>query len=150
MARIFSYKKVTDEYRTFVLRQPDSLEDSDRITELCTIDGTTFVAIPDGVKLPEQPKEIAASVKEVTLSDDLISRIKAASPHVRLINKRVVEMIRKRYSVNDELKMLRLAPSDESSAYNDYVERCRLWGWKEKVKLGITPPKDIADRLKAE
>jgi len=137
MARIFSYKKVTDEYRTFVLRQPDSLEDADRITELCTIDGTTFVSVPDGVKLPEQPKEITASVKEVTLSDDLISRIKAASPHVRLINHRVVEMIRKRYSVDDELKLLRLAPSDESAAYNDYVEECRAWGRKEKEKLGL-------------
>lgn len=56
---------------------------------------------------------------------------------INQINAEVVGMIRMRYSVDDEIKMLRLAPSDESSAYNDYVEECRAWGRGEKAGLGL-------------
>lgn len=53
------------------------------------------------------------------------------------INKQVVEMIRSRYSVEDELGLLRTGPSEEAEAYSDYVEECRAWGRGEKIKLGI-------------
>lgn len=53
------------------------------------------------------------------------------------INKQVVEMIRSRYSVDDELGLLRTGPSEETEAYSDYVEECRAWGRGEKLKLGI-------------
>lgn len=137
MAKILSYRKVTDEYTTYTLREPDYGEEDDHITELCTINGVTYVSVPDGMELPEQPEQIAETLQEVELTDDLRKQIKKASPHIRLINQRVVEMIRDRYSVDDELKMLRLAPSDESTAYNDYVEECRAWGRQEKEKLGL-------------
>ena len=71
------------------------------------------------------------------LTDELKEKIKSATPHVRLINQRVVEKIREKYSEDDEFKMLRLAPSDESALYNDYVEECRALGRKEKGKLGL-------------
>jgi hypothetical protein len=53
------------------------------------------------------------------------------------INARVVDKIRERYSISDELMMLRTGPSDESAAYNDYIESCRAWGVEEKNKLGL-------------
>jgi len=139
MAKIFSYQKVTDAHTTYTLREPDfqAAAEADRITELCTIDGVTYVSVPDTVILPEQPKEI--SVKEVTLTDALAEAIKAASPHVALVNERVVTKIREKYSVNDELKMLRVGPSNETDAYNDHVEACRAWGRAEKERLGLTP-----------
>lgn len=52
-----------------------------------------------------------------------------------MIDEQVVEMIRQRYSINDEIKMLRIGPSAETSAYNAYVEECRAWGRGEKDKL---------------
>lgn len=98
----------------------------------------TYVCIPDGATLPaEQPSEIAASVAVVTLTDALNASIRAASPHVRLINERVQAAIAERYSHADELKLLRTAPSPEMIAYNAYAEDCRAWGRAEKAKLGL-------------
>lgn len=47
------------------------------------------------------------------------------------------DVLLKKYSVDDELEMLRLAPSNESSAYDAYVEECRAWGHAEKAKIGL-------------
>ena len=52
------------------------------------------------------------------------------------INLRVVEMIRSRYSIDDEIGILRTAPSDKATAYNAYVEECRAWGRGEKASFG--------------
>lgn len=51
------------------------------------------------------------------------------------INRIVVEMIRERYSVEDELGLLRTGPSEEAEEYSDYVEECRAWGRGEKAQL---------------
>ena len=137
MTKIYKYQKVTDEYTTHCLVEPDYnlLETEDRITELCTIEGVTFVSVPDSITLPEQPEQI--TVEEVVLTDELKAAIKSESPHVQLINERVVAKIRERYSLNDEIKLLRIGLSEESTAYNDYVEECRDWGRAAKANLGL-------------
>lgn len=107
-------------------------------TELATIDGMTYVSLPDGATLStEQPQEVAESIATVTLTDALHSTISAASPHVQLINERVRVLIAERYSYADEIKLLRTAPSPECVAYNAYAEECRAWGRAEKAKLGL-------------
>ena len=137
MVKIYKYQKITDNYTTYCLVEPDYnlLETEDRITELCTIDGITYVSVPDSITLPEQPEQI--TVEEVELTDELKESIKSASPHVQLINDRVVAKIREVYSLNDELKMIRLSPSEESTAYNEYVETCRAWGKTKKATFGL-------------
>ncbi len=132
---IYSYQKHIDSLRTVEVALPEG-ENHQRIgTELATINGVTYVHVPDEATLPDQPIEI--DVAPATLTDSLKDAIKAASPHIRLINTRIVEMIRLLYSMEDEIKMLRLAPSDESTAYNDYAEECRAWGRGEKAKFGL-------------
>ena len=137
MTKIYKYQKVQDAYTTYCLVEPDYnlLETEDRITELCTIDGITYVSVPASITLPEQPEQI--TVEEVVLTDELKAAIKSESPHVQLINERVVAKIREIYSLNDEIKMIRLSPSAESTAYNEYVETCRAWGKTEKARLGV-------------
>jgi hypothetical protein len=137
MAKIYKYQKITDQFTTHCLVEPDYnlLEIEDRITELCTIDGITYVSVPDSIILPAQPEQI--TVEEVELTDELKESIKSASPHVQLINDRVVSKIREVYSLNDEIKMIRLSPSAESTAYNEYVESCRDWGRVAKANLGL-------------
>jgi hypothetical protein len=137
MAKIFRYQKIISAITTHVLLEPDYGDSETRITELCELDGWTYVSIPDGLELPPQPENIGAMLTEIILDDELRIRIKNVSPHVQLINSRVVEKIRAQYSVEDEIKMLRLAPSAESAVYNDYVESCRAWGRSEKAKLGL-------------
>jgi hypothetical protein len=145
MARIYKYQKRTDAHTTHCLAEPDyGREGEERITELCTIDGETYVSVPDSITLPPQPQQI--TVEAVALTEELDAAIKAASPHVALINERVVTRIRDRYSINDEIKMHRIGPSPETEAYNDWVEECRAWGRAEKERL-MSPP--IRDRMES-
>ena len=137
MPVIYKYQKISDAYTTYLLAEPDydGLGLESRITELCTIDGVTYVSVPDGITLPTQPEQI--TVEEVTMTDELKAAIRVASPHVQLIDERVVMTIREKYSVNDEIKLIRLGASDDFTAYNDYVETCRAWGTAAKARLGV-------------
>ena len=137
MPKIYKYQKITDAYTTYILAEHDYnlSETEERITELCTIDGVTYVSVPDGITLPAQPEQI--TVEEVTITDELKAAIRLASPHVQLIDERVVMKIREKYSVNDEIKLIRLGASDDFTAYNDYAETCRAWGAAAKARLGV-------------
>lgn len=108
-------------------------------TELATLDGVTYVSLPSDTVLPaDQPEEIASSiVNPVTLDATLREQIKTASPHAQLINQRVVDKIREAYSIEDEIKCLRLAPSEETTAWNAHVEACREWGAEQKSEIGL-------------
>ena len=130
------YRKHIDALITRELRRPEIDRQAVGV-ELAVIDDYTYVALPDGAALPEQPSEIAASVETVTLTAQLKDALKAASPHVRLIRRRVHAAIRERYSIEDELQLLRTAPSPEAAAYNAYVEECLSWGRAERAKLGL-------------
>jgi len=44
-------------------------------------------------------------------------------------------MIRELYSIEDEIKLLRTAPSPEFELWNAYVEDCRSWGRAQKALL---------------
>ena len=135
MPSIIRFREVTDAYTTWSLMEPSYENEGPRVTRLCRLDGYVYASVPDGVLLPEQPEQII--VEEIEIDENLKARIKAASPQIRIINERVVEMIRERYSITDEIKMLRLAPSEETAAYNDYAEDCRAWGRSQKEALGM-------------
>jgi len=149
--KIIAYKKYTDKLITRTLVLPVDKSGQMIGTELATLaDGLAYVSMPVSATLPAQPKEIAKSVKTVTLTTAQIAEIKALSPHVKLINDRVCEKIRAQYSLDDELKLARVSigalqktytPSAaELQAVTDYqvaVESARAWGRAEKAKLGL-------------
>lgn len=98
------------------------------------------MALFDGTILSaDQPQTVRDSLEPLPtpLPDDLRAAIKAASPQVHHIDNQVKAAIAERYAIEDEIKLLRLAPSDETLAYNAYVEECRAWGRAEKNKLGL-------------
>jgi len=147
-----SYQKFIDSETTKLINLPVDAEDQAVGTELATLsDGLTYISIPDGYTLPaEQPSEIANSIQTVTMTQSLNIEIRAASPHVILINARVREMIREQYSVEDELYFARTAAGvlvgiynyepGEAAAFALYfnsVEDARNWGVAEKAKLGL-------------
>lgn len=132
MSKIINYKKYVTRDITRQLNTPNNT------TELCTIEGTTYVSIPDGTELPtEQPSEIASSIQTVELTDELRELICKHSSHVQLINQRVRDAIAERYSVTDEIKLLRTAPSIEFDEYNVYADHCRALGDVQKMALGL-------------
>ena len=141
MPSLYAYRKVIDTVTTHALRLPDAQQGQPAGQELATLpDGRTVVVLADGAVLPAtQPLEIVDSIEVLPtpLLTDLRDQIKAASPQVALINARVAHAVAERYSLADEIKLLRTAPSPEMAAYNDYAEDCRAWGRAEKAKLGL-------------
>lgn len=140
---MIAYRKVSDAYTTYQLRLPDRGPGaaSAGAQEIATLDdGRTIVCLDDGVTLPaEQPEQIAASVEVLPspLPSELRDTIRAASPHAQLVDERVAAMIRERYTINDEIKLLRIAPSPETAQWNAYVEECRAWGRAQRAALGL-------------
>lgn len=119
-------------------------------TELCTIDGVTYVSVPDD-DLPEQAAQISASiVNPVTLTTELREAIKAASPHCALIHERMEAKIRDKYSLSDEQYFSRISSgaalglytfeageSVAMQAFGDYIESVRQWGREQRGQLGL-------------
>lgn len=138
---ILKYQKITDNFTTHTLREPDYQDGDPRITELCTIGDDTYVHVPDGLVLPEQPFSVDVGMETVILTAELKAEIKALSPHVSLINARVVGKIRQKYTADDELAIHREALEDSSTAelqtYIAHVADCRAWGAAEKAKIGL-------------
>lgn len=143
MPKIYRYQKVVDEYTTYTPQ-------GEGLIELCTLDdGYTYVSVPDDGKIAaEQSKKI--SVAAADLSDELKEKIKAASPHVQLIEQRKLDMIRAKYSAEDEMYFARIAVGAITGAYamlphepallaqyQKDIEEIRQWGWDEKAKLGL-------------
>ena len=125
---IISYKKqVTRETtKTIELCEGD--------TELCTIDGVSYANVQDASAVID-PHNIGfkAEVVDVELRENLC----AQSPHVQLIQQRVRDKISELYSVHDEIKLIRTAPSHEFDVYNEHAELCRQWGREQKALLGL-------------
>ena len=151
MPTLIAYRKHITPEITRELHQPEDAQHQRLGTELATLDGVTYVSLPDGVTLPsDQPNEIAASIISITPDAVLKAAIKAASPHVRLINSLVVEKIRALYSVDDEMYFARIAggasvglytPSEDEmnklTVYGEHAEACRAWGRQQKALLGL-------------
>ena len=135
MSYIVRYRKFTDADRTVEIALPSDVDGKHEGMELATIDGETYVSLPDGSTLPVQPSEI--SIEQVAMSPELKASISEVSPFVRMIRQMVSEKIASRYSTGDEIKLLRTAPSAEFEAYNAYVEDCRAWGREQKSKVGL-------------
>ena len=150
MTSIYSYQKVSTPYTVIQMSLPDSMGAHDELhcTELCTLDGVTYVAVPDGVTLPDQPPELA--IAPVVLTPELREQIKAASPHCSLIAERMETRIRARYSQSDEQYFARIGvgaalgsytfePGEQDAliAFGAHVESARQWGREERAKLGL-------------
>ena len=150
MPHIIAYRKHSDPYTTITLRLPDPAGDEGEIycTELATLDGVTYVSVPDGATLPEQPPEL--DPQPVVLTPELKAALRAASPHCQLITERMVQKIRARYSIDDEMFFARIGvgaaagmyqptPGElaEMQAFGEFVEAVRQWGRAERAKLGL-------------
>lgn len=136
MTYIVAYQKFINSERTIEINLPFEENTHRRIgDELATVEGTTYVAIPDGVDLPEQPPEI--TVEAVVLEDLEKKLICSISPLVRVINDEVKNSIAEKYSLADEIKLLRTQPSAAFDEYNVFAEACRQVGKNKKKALGL-------------
>ena len=145
---IYTYTKVSTPYTTIQMALPYEMDSENQCTELCTLEGVTYVSVPDSVTLPDQPAEL--TITEATITPELRDAIKAESPHCRLITERMEMRISSKYSLSDEQYFARIgvgaalgaytfAPGeqDELLAFGAYVEAARQWGRDERAKLGL-------------
>lgn len=143
------YQKASDAYTEYTLRGPHD-PDAPQLTELATLDGLTYVSVPDGVELPEQFEQIAASVAPAELTPELRKAIIDASPQAQLINQRMIERIRAEYSPDDEAYLNRITVGmmaglytmqpgemEEVQAFGAFVEEVRQWGREQRALLGL-------------
>lgn len=135
MSSIVRYQKFINATYTVEMSMPVDNDGQTLGQEIATVGGYTYVYLPDDAKLPQQPSEI--TVDEVTLDEALRQELSAASPYVQLVNKRVREMIEQQYAVEDEIKLIRTAPSEEFDIYNAFAESCRQWGREKKAEIGL-------------
>lgn len=139
MAKIYQYLKTSDQFTEYRLSD-------DNITELCTLDGITFVSVAG--ELPVHDSRL--TVVETILTDELRAQIKAASPHVALITSRMQERIRAKYSLEDEAYFSRIGvgvalgvytfqPGEQEAllAFGIFVEEVRQWGRDQRAVLGL-------------
>lgn len=54
---------------------------------------------------------------------------------IKEIDDAVCAKIAELYSLTDEIKLLRTAPSEEFDIYNAHAEACRQWGKEQKALL---------------
>ena len=149
MPKIMKYRKITDEYTTYTAI--DNEEEDKKITELCTIGDETYISVPDELVLPKQPEEI--TLEPVVMTTELREGIEEKSPHIQLIKKRVKEKIAKKFSIEDELKIIRNKINDidieKYTEYNAYIEGCVAEGKVKKEELGIKEkPEPIIEPIK--
>ncbi len=146
MPSIVIYQKAYDATTTYQAALPEGA------TELCTLDGVTYVSLPDGASLPDgQPAQIAASIQVVILDATLRVAIKGASPHCALIKSRGHQrVIDAGYSREDQAKLDRklaaagaglitLTPADMSllTAYAGANLAADAWASEQYAGLGL-------------
>lgn len=98
----------------------------------------TYVSIPADAAIDyDQHEEVLGTMEIVEIDTETRERICAESTHISLIRDRVRDKIAELYSVHDEIKLIRTAPSHEFDVYNEHVEACRAWGREQKALLGL-------------
>lgn len=123
--------------------------DNQRIgNELGTLNGFTYVSLPDDAVLPEQLAEINCQL--VTMTDELKEQLKAINPHCLLVAQQIRSKIREKYDAEDEMYLSRISvgalmgaytflPGEQQavSDYGTYVEGIRDWARNERAKVGL-------------
>jgi hypothetical protein len=139
---IYQYRKVSDQYTTHTLR----LNPSQVNQELCTVAGVTYHFVEG--ELPEQTG--ITDLAEATVGQPLKATIRAHSSAIQRIDAQVVDLIRSRYSIDEELYLARIAIGSQAGlytlepgegeaiqAFGDWAEECRQWGRAERAKFGL-------------
>lgn len=141
----------TDYRPTFLTNAQDPSASPATPIDLCELDGWRYVSVPEDAPEPILPEQIASSWQLVSpVSPELREQIKLASTHTQLIAQNVIEKIRVKYPLDEELYFARIAVGTlqgsytllpgEAEALTQYqldVEAAREWGRLERAKLGL-------------
>ena len=127
--KYFRYKAVVTEYTTLSLVVPDGVVAYQYTENLA------------GVDIADSEAFLAQQHPECEVSEQIFQDVESELKECRMfhdINAIVQRMIAERYSIPDEIKMVKL-PIDhpERVAYQNYVDECRAYGRTMKVQRGL-------------
>lgn len=148
MATIYQYQKQITAGADGTIIDFVRSEGDNQPLELCTIDGTTYLSVPTGYVLAEQPAEI--NFTPTVITDTLREVIKFNSRAVQLITDEVQKRIRQKYTLEDEQYFARIGVGAALGVYvllegeqealmtfGAYIEECRQYGKAKRAELGL-------------
>jgi len=102
--------------------------------QLEEFDNYQYVAFEE--KAPEQPKGII--LEEVVLTAELKEKLRKNSSHWQRYKERVIEKIREKYSLDDEINIIKTTEDKTKiTEYDEYVKSVKDYYAKYKANLGI-------------
>ena len=148
----FKYQQIVEtgpDGRTLRVTFGENAETKEKIgAELATIDGVTYISLPDGETLPEQHEELV--IEPVELTEELREAIKRSSSFCRMISEQCIARIRERYSIDDEAYFSRIGvgaalgvytfqPGEREQlfSFGEFVESIRQWGREQRASIGL-------------
>ena len=127
--KYFKHKPVVTEYTTLSLVVPDGVV-SYQYTETLA-----------GVDITDSQEFLAQQHPECEVSELTFQDVESELRETRMfhdINSIVQKLIAEKYSIPDEIKMVKLAVDHpERVAYQTYVDECRAYGRAMKVERGL-------------
>lgn len=148
MATIYQYQKQITAGADGTIIDFVRSEGDNQPLELCTIDGTTYLSVPTGYVLAEQPAAI--NFTQTVITDTLREVIKFNSRAVQLITDEVQKRIRQKYTLEDEQYFARIGvgvalgvyvflegEQEALMTFGAYIEECRQYGKAKRAELGL-------------
>ena len=141
MVKLYRYQPIYDKHTIIDANLPENAIIHLSNDQLEDFDNYQYVAFEE--KAPEQPKGII--LEEVVLTAELKEKLRKNSSHWQRYKERVIEKIREKYSLDDELniihtKNLGTKTTDNKakiSEYDNYVQSVKDYYAKYKASLGI-------------
>ena len=138
---IYRYQPIYEKHTRIDANLPENAIIHLSSDQLVNFDNYQYVAFEGDI--PEQPKGIV--LEEVTLTTELQEKLRKYSSHWKRYKERIVEKIREKYSIDDELniintKNLATKTTDDKSKiseYNNYVKSIKDYYANYKASLGI-------------
>ena len=148
----FKYQQIVEngpDGRTLRVVFGEDTETKEKVgTELATIDGVTYISLPDGKTLPEQHEELV--IEPIELTEELREAIKRSSSFCRMVSEQRIAKIREHYSIDDEAYFSRIGvgaalgvytfqPGEREQllAFGEFVESVRQWGREQRKLVGL-------------
>ncbi|WP_345969648.1 hypothetical protein WCX72_10005 [Sulfurimonas sp. HSL1-6] len=134
MFRYFEYSRVTEGGEIMDLIVPGKVE-----ANVLSFGGNDFIVSVSGedadITAFAQMQHSALAIEELTV--DAFMALAKESEQIRAINYSVAREIAKRYSIADEIGMMKRAETDQKRvAYEAYVDSCKTEGDARKAELG--------------
>ena len=132
--KLYRYQPIYDKHTRIDANLPENAIIHLSNDQLEEFDNYQYVAFEE--KAPEQPKGII--LEEVVLTAELKEKLRKNSSHWQRYKERVIEKIREKYSLDDEINIIKTTEDKTKiTEYDEYVKSVKDYYAKYKANLGI-------------